>query len=315
MVFLSVIIPSFNNKKNLSLTLKYFYKQNTPLNPEEIEVIVVNDGSTDGTEEVIRYWQGKVRNLKVINHLKNRGPAAARNSGAENAQGKLLLFLDSDIIMSPDILDTHLSYFLKNGNSDVIILSEIYNFKPEAKDELYEYLDDAEELNENYLKNNLTEEIDPYFDIRHEILNSGEVNNGVIWVFGALFCSTMYKSTWEKVGCFDEKFTGWGPEDIEFVYRAYKNDCKLVYKSDSVCFHLDFRKKDKNILFQSVQRNAKYLYAKHPNKDIKNYLRFYKGDISFEEFDCLHKDVSFKAEEYKKLHYLGILKFLFKKTE
>ena len=286
-----------------------------PIASEEMEVIVVNDGSKDNTEEVIRDWREKVTNLKAIHHITNKGPAATRNSGAKNASGKVLLFLDNDIIMTPDILKMHLSYFDEDRNDNTIILSQIYNFRPSTKESVYAYLNEMEVLNENDLKKYKTEEIDPYFDIRQEILNSGNMDSEAAWIFGALFCSTMYKSTFEKIGGFDENFVGWGPEDIEFAYRAQKAGCKFVYKDTAVCFHLDFEKKDKDVFIKSVQRNAKYLYLKHSNKDIKNYLRFYKGDISFEEFNSLLKGAPFDPKQHQKLHYLGILKFLFKKSE
>lgn len=89
MVDISVIIPTYNRKEQLKKALSYFdnkfYENN--------ELIVVDDFSIDGTEELILSHYKDVRYFK---HSKNRGAAAARNTGIKNAKGNLIAFLDSD---------------------------------------------------------------------------------------------------------------------------------------------------------------------------------------------------------------------------
>ena len=88
----SVIVPCYNAKIWLDQCLESLVKQTL----QEIEIICVNDGSTDGTGNKLDKWQTQYPNkIKVIHQL-NGGPSNARNSGMAIAQGKFLGFVDSD---------------------------------------------------------------------------------------------------------------------------------------------------------------------------------------------------------------------------
>jgi len=89
----SIVIPTHNRSASLLRLLDALSKQTYPL--EEIEVIVVANGCTDGTPEILRKLQTSFK-LKIIEQS-DQGPASARNNGAANATGKLLIFLDDDI--------------------------------------------------------------------------------------------------------------------------------------------------------------------------------------------------------------------------
>ncbi len=102
---LSVVIPTYNRKEVLLRTLPTLFKQS--ISPDRFELIVVVDGSTDGTAQAIRELNAPVRIHKIeIPHL---GISAARNAGIREASGKYLLFLDDDILASPELLEVHLS--------------------------------------------------------------------------------------------------------------------------------------------------------------------------------------------------------------
>jgi glycosyltransferase involved in cell wall biosynthesis len=89
----SVIIPTYNRAALLREALESVFKQEFG----DFEVIVVDDGSADATDDTVNAFGGKVRFLRQ----KNRGPGAARNLGAARAQGKYLAFLDSDDLFFP----------------------------------------------------------------------------------------------------------------------------------------------------------------------------------------------------------------------
>ena len=93
---ISVIIPSYNADKWLSATVASVRAQSRPAD----EVIVVDDGSTDGTEDLCRGFGLDVRYVR----RENGGLAAARNTGVANTTGEWLLFLDADDILLPDAL-------------------------------------------------------------------------------------------------------------------------------------------------------------------------------------------------------------------
>ena len=100
---ISVIIPTYNRRAVLARTLPTLFAQAFP--PEQYEVLVVVDGSTDGTAE----WLGGLQPSHTFRVLEqpNRGPAAARNAGLAVARGRLILFLDDDILCGPTLLREH----------------------------------------------------------------------------------------------------------------------------------------------------------------------------------------------------------------
>ena len=100
---ISIIIPTFNGASRIGNCLDALLKQ-TP--GRDVDILVVNDGSTDNTAEVVRGYPG----VRLINQ-RNAGPAAARNRGALEARGTLLLFTDDDCVPTPDWLDAMLKPF------------------------------------------------------------------------------------------------------------------------------------------------------------------------------------------------------------
>ena len=100
---LSVVIPTYNRREILAKTLATVIGQEFPNG--EREIVVVVDGSTDGTIEYLRTVRAPCR-FRVVEQP-NRGAASARNAGARASTGELLLFLDDDIFCSPTLLAKH----------------------------------------------------------------------------------------------------------------------------------------------------------------------------------------------------------------
>ena len=96
MTIVSIIIPVYNAKQYLNKCLNSCFRQTY----QDIEVIAVNDGSTDGSNLVLDEYAVTETRLKVL-HQYNQGTAAARNKGIEHAHGKWIMFVDSDDYM-PD---------------------------------------------------------------------------------------------------------------------------------------------------------------------------------------------------------------------
>ena len=92
MVEISVVIPSYNRAHLLSRTVESVKIQNF----DDLEILVIDDGSSDDTESVVADLQKHEPRLRLVRHPQNRGEAAARNTGLRESRGRYIAFLDSD---------------------------------------------------------------------------------------------------------------------------------------------------------------------------------------------------------------------------
>lgn len=115
---ISVITPTFDRRDSLRVTLEGLARQTYPTNLWE--AVVVSDGATDGTDEFLRetrsQWPFSLRPI----FQQNGGPARARNRGAQEAQGRVLVFLDDDVEPSPDFLIRHAAHHERDEPLGVI---------------------------------------------------------------------------------------------------------------------------------------------------------------------------------------------------
>ncbi len=114
--YVSVVTPTFNRLGSLERLLEALAKQTYP--PTDFEVVVVDDGSTDGTVE-------RVRGLALPYPLRilaqpHGGPARARNLGVEQARGTLIVFLDDDVVPFPDLIAAHVA--IHEVDPDVVVV-------------------------------------------------------------------------------------------------------------------------------------------------------------------------------------------------
>ena len=97
MELISVIIPMYNAEKTIERCIKSIINSN-------VEIVMVNDGSTDGSLEICQKYANINKNIKIISQ-DNKGPIIARNNGIENASGEYIMFLDSDDFYEDDIIE------------------------------------------------------------------------------------------------------------------------------------------------------------------------------------------------------------------
>ncbi|OGM08897.1 hypothetical protein A2159_02760, partial [Candidatus Woesebacteria bacterium RBG_13_34_9] len=102
---ISVIIPTYNR----ALTIKRAIDSVLNQTYQDFEIIVIDDRSTDNTEEVVKIFNDE--KLKYIRHEKNKGGSAARNTGIKVAKGEYIAFLDSDDEWHPEKLQKQLNLF------------------------------------------------------------------------------------------------------------------------------------------------------------------------------------------------------------
>ena len=115
----SVIIPTYNRLPMLKEAMESVLAQDF----EDLELIVVDDGSTDGTADEIIRFGGRV---KLLRHQENRGVSAARNSGILHARGKYIGFLDSDDLWVKGKLKTQVDFLDENPQYPLCYTDEIW---------------------------------------------------------------------------------------------------------------------------------------------------------------------------------------------
>lgn len=116
-VDISVIIPIYNADKFLEECLESVLKQT--IEQDKIEVILVNDGSTDNSGKIALFYVEKYNNFKCIRQ-KNSGLSSARNTGLNIAKGRYVFFLDSDDVLRPQALKT-LYLEVVQSNADLVL--------------------------------------------------------------------------------------------------------------------------------------------------------------------------------------------------
>ncbi|MFC1698592.1 glycosyltransferase [Candidatus Omnitrophota bacterium] len=100
----SIIIPTYNRQEELKELLISLEGQTYPR--EEFEIIIIDDGSTDGTKDAVARYIADHKDCAILYHRQeNAGPAAARNKGIQMSRGKLLLFTDTDCVAPPEWIE------------------------------------------------------------------------------------------------------------------------------------------------------------------------------------------------------------------
>ncbi len=135
----SVIIPTYNRAHLIGRAIQSVLNQTY----QDFELIVVDDGSTDNTEEIVKDFQNKDERIKYI-YQNNQGASGARNTGIKNAKGKYIAFLDSDDEWLPEKLEKQIQLF-KNSKKknlgfvgcNVLVVDEQTNKRYEYKTPKY----------------------------------------------------------------------------------------------------------------------------------------------------------------------------------
>ncbi len=196
---LSVVIPAYNRERTLAATVNSVLACGS-----EAEIIVVDDGSTDGTAAVARSFGEPV---KVIEQV-NAGPAAARNQGFAHSTGDVVAFLDSDDEWQPDVIPDCLQAFSDHPEIDVLFCDTSFGNASNG----YRLLSSApgfgrfDQLLTNRLDKNL-------FALDRTALVAAMIHRNQVFLGSALF----RRETLQVGGGFDPEL--FGGEDFELCLR------------------------------------------------------------------------------------------------
>ena len=191
----SVIIPVYNGGSYLRSSMGAVAASDYG----SYECIVVDDGSTDGGRTIVAEFPMPVRIVDIANGP--RGPAYARNRGAEEARGAILLFLDADIVLAPGVLRRVATFFQER--TDVAAIFGSYDNRPAATGVVSQY-------------RNL---------LHHFVHQNGHSNASTFWAG----CGAIRRTVFEEVGGFDEQqFSRPSIEDIELGYRLRRAGYRIL---------------------------------------------------------------------------------------
>lgn len=125
----SAIIPAYNAEKTIEDCIKSIVNQTY----NNIEIIVVNDGSKDNTLNILNKLSSKIKNLWIYT-IPNSGPSNARNWGINHANGEYIAFLDADDKWLPHKIETQITYLKQNSSIDLLACKvSIGKFKGEKE--------------------------------------------------------------------------------------------------------------------------------------------------------------------------------------
>ena len=249
---LSVIIPTFNRRALILQTLPTVLDQTFPAN--DYEVIIVIDGSTDGTAEALKQIASAVR-ISVIEQ-ENHGQAAARNVGLKAATGELVLFLDDDLFCEHNLIAEHVSAHV-DGNLMVFGPVLVASQSPES-------------LATKWLR---IETNDRLSQLEHK---------GVSWPDNAIVSpnSSVRRHIIVASGGFDERFFR-AFEDWELGYRLWKTGLRFHYCSSALTHQYYTKSSNDYILRDAVLWGAKEVLfcQKHPEMRIYSTMASKKSTL------------------------------------
>ena len=194
----SVIVPAFNAAKILREGLVALQNQTCP----PLEIIVVDDGSTDATGEVAQACGARVL------HQAHRGPAAARNLGAEQACGEVLLFTDADCVPAPDWVAQMLAPLV---DANVVATKGTYRSRQRS---LVARLVQLE------------------YAMRYERMAQFDSID-----FVDTYSAAFRRDTFLRVGGFDAVFPIPSAEDVDLSFRLARQGCRMVFAPDAWVWH------------------------------------------------------------------------------
>jgi glycosyltransferase involved in cell wall biosynthesis len=199
----SLIIPTHNREMKLCRLLHSL----ETLSAKPYEIIIINDGSNDGTEEKVSEWLDSEKSLskKLINIPHSKGPANARNKGILFASQTLVAFTDDDVVVTPHWLKRLVEKII---HSDPSIAGVGGRVLPLNKDILSQYYSEIRLL-------------DPPKNLQYIVTANACFKKDII----------------SKVGLFNNSFTFAGGEDTELCFRLRKMKYRFLFQRDAVVYH------------------------------------------------------------------------------
>ncbi len=267
MVTLSIILLTWNSEHYFPSCIDSVLSSTAGLNRE---IIIVDNGSTDSTVEMIRSYK-HYPEIVFISNSKNEGVAKARNMGITRAKGDYIWLLDIDTVVNKDSIDSMIDFMTAHEECGVCAC-KLYNSSGEVQDSCRKY------PSFRFKMYNVTRSILRKFpfakrfqkkiDTRNESQFYHDEMRGVKpftveYVIGA--CQLIRKEVIEQVGLLDEKIF-YGPEDADFCLRVQQKGW-LIYYLPYVSFIHEYQQMTNKRLFSHMSfihmKALFYFFRKH----------------------------------------------------
>jgi len=247
---LSIIILSYNTEVLTRQTIESIYRS-TQLDNDRFEVIVLDNASTDDSVKVLRELEKKNKNLRVIENKENTGFSKGNNIASQQAKGKYLLFLNSDIIVQDQGIDILLTYLKDHENEVQFVGGKLLNKDGTNQSSCGPFYTLPVVFGALFLRGD-------YWGLTRY---SPDVVKQVDWVSGA--CILTKKQYFDKVGGFDEGIFMY-MEEIDLLYRAKKNGLQTGFVPQARFIHLGSASSGgKTYPILQVYKGFLYFYKKH----------------------------------------------------
>lgn len=314
----SVIIPTYNRSNLLKYTLSSLKDQDFP--SREYEVIVIDDGSSDDTREVVESYKDKLNIIYYFQEDKGFRVALARNEGIMRAKGDLLVFIDTGIVVGNTFVRTHFNaHDVNETDEKYAVIGYVYGFNYEHKehDSTPEYID----FNRPNQMIQRLRQSQYYCDMRELVYSRINDDLNMIPVPWMLFYTnnvSVKKANLIEAGCFDEDFVTWGVEDVECAYRLHKNNLKFKLSREACGVHYP-HERNIDVNHVSGKMNMRLFYSKHQDDvvellttsnnyvfiiDYINYLQYRESQEKIPLYSSLltKEAVKFLSEEISLEH-------------
>lgn len=266
----SIIIPTRNRKTLLELCLASLLRQNYPKNRYEI---IIADGSRQSRASDLFHKGIKGFNIKYIHQPADESDFRAgllRNVGARQARGRILIFLDCDMIATPDLIGEHLKY---HSEENVLVLGYRYSLNKISAPILKEIISEKmyEEMYSLPMFPDLRENSEVYRNLGEDLFKFP-----YSWTLFSSCNFSVSRKKFNEIGAFDASFSGWGGEDLEFAYRAQKVGLIFFFARQIVSFH---QAHERNIpkSLKSLYDNKIVMRRKYDDPELEGLLR----DLSY----------------------------------